>query len=210
MFRHTYAVAPVFATVERACIKGMARAIGFDEETSDGILMPGGTLANISACITARHAMFPHVKRSGYAAGERPVMFTSAQAHYSIPRGAMLAGIGMESCIGVPCHRDGTMDTDALDQALTQAKAAGQTPFFVSATAGTTVLGAFDPFVEIKKVVDKHSTEEQKIWLHVDGAWGGSVCFSKQHRHLMKGAEMADSMTWNFQRGSACQSTVQP
>ena len=108
----------------------------------------------------------------------------------------------MNNCIAVPCLKDGSMDPDALDAAITKAKSEGKTPFFVSSTAGTTVLGAYDPFVEIKAVIDKHTNGgDGSIWFHVDGAWGGSVCFSKNNGFLMNGAEHADSLAWNFQKG---------
>ena len=65
-------------------------------------------------------------------------------------------------------------------------------PFLVGATAGTTVLGAFDDFHGIADVCEKHG-----LWMHVDGAWGGSVAVSPNTKHLMSGVERADSMTWN-------------
>jgi len=60
----------------------------------------------------------------------------------------------------------------------------GFEPFFVNATAGTTVLGVYDPLVEISEVCKKHG-----LWLHVDGAWGGSVIISQKHKHFIKGIE---------------------
>ena len=67
-----------------------------------------------------------------------------------------------------------------------------QTPFFVGTTAGTTVLGAFDPFQEIAAICKKH-----KVWMHVDGCWGAAALLSPEHRHLMKGCELSDSLAWN-------------
>ena len=67
-----------------------------------------------------------------------------------------------------------------------------QTPFFVGTTAGTTVLGAFDPFEEIAAICKKH-----KVWMHVDGCWGAAALLSPDHRHLMKGCELSDSLAWN-------------
>ena len=67
-----------------------------------------------------------------------------------------------------------------------------QVPFFVGATAATTVLGAFDPFQEIAAVCQRHG-----VWMHVDGCWGAAALLSPTHRHVMKGAEMADSLAWN-------------
>lgn len=192
---HTFAVAPVFAMIETEVIRSMAEKIGFNRETADGIFVPGGTYANMSALMLARDAFFPHVRTKGYR-GERPVCFTSAQAHYSIKRAAMMAGIGMDSCINVAADSKGCMVPEALDEALSAAKENGQVPFFVSATAGTTVMGGFDPFEEIRRVCDKHG-----VWMHVDGAWGGSAVMSPKHRHLLKGAELADSFAWNPHKG---------
>lgn len=59
-------------------------------------------------------------------------------------------------------------------------------------TAGTTVLGAFDPFQKIAAICKKH-----KVWMHVDGCWGAAALLSPEHRHLMKGCELSDSLAWN-------------
>ena len=67
-----------------------------------------------------------------------------------------------------------------------------QVPFFVGTTAGTTVLGAFDPFEEIAAICKKH-----KVWMHVDGCWGAAALLSPEQRHLMKGCELSDSLAWN-------------
>ncbi len=67
-----------------------------------------------------------------------------------------------------------------------------QVPFFVGTTAGTTVLGAFDPFQEIAAICKKH-----KVWKHVDGCWGAAALLSPEHRHLMRGCELSDSLAWN-------------
>lgn len=67
-----------------------------------------------------------------------------------------------------------------------------QVPFFVGTTAGTTVLGAFDPFQEIAAICKKH-----RVWMHVDGCWGAAALLSPEHRHLMKGCELSDSLAWN-------------
>ena len=70
--------------------------------------------------------------------------------------------------------------------------ATGFQPFFINSTAGTTVLGAFDPFEEIAKVA-----KEYGLWFHIDGALGGSVVLSRKYRHLVAGCELSDSYTWN-------------
>lgn len=73
-----------------------------------------------------------------------------------------------------------------------RAKREGYTPFYVNAGAGTTVLGSYDPFVQIGQLCRKHG-----LWFHVDGSWGGSVAFSEKLKYKLIGAEMADSLTVN-------------
>jgi glutamate/tyrosine decarboxylase-like PLP-dependent enzyme len=84
------------------------------------------------------------------------------------------------------------MRPDALADAIARDKAAGALPVMINATAGTTVLGAFDPVPEIAHVAREHG-----VWLHVDGAFGGSVLLSRARRHLLDGADLADSFTWD-------------
>lgn len=68
----------------------------------------------------------------------------------------------------------------------------GSAPFLVCATAGTTVLGAFDPLDKIADICEKHD-----LWLHVDASWGGSALISRKHRRLLHGIQRADSVAWN-------------
>jgi glutamate decarboxylase len=86
----------------------------------------------------------------------------------------------------------GCMKPDALREAIIQSKAEGKTPLYVNATAGTTVLGSYDPLRELAAV-----THEQGLWLHVDASWGGSAVFSPNQRHRLDGSELADSITVN-------------
>ena len=67
-----------------------------------------------------------------------------------------------------------------------------QLPFFVGTTAGTTVLGAYDPFAEVSEVCQRHG-----LWHHVDGCWGAAALLSPAHRQVMQGSEQADSIAWN-------------
>ena len=84
------------------------------------------------------------------------------------------------------------MDVAALESAIQLAIMEGKTPFFVVATAGTTVEGAFDPLPAIAEITNKY-----KLWLHVDGAWGAPVLLSQKHKHLLEGSELADSFAWD-------------
>jgi glutamate/tyrosine decarboxylase-like PLP-dependent enzyme len=86
--------------------------------------------------------------------------------------------------VGVKVDSRGKMDVAELDKEIQKALDKDFDPFLVSATAGTTVLGAFDPIDEIAKVCTKYG-----LWLHVDGAWGGGALMSETYKTLMKGIE---------------------
>ena len=84
------------------------------------------------------------------------------------------------------------MIPEELDKCIKAAKAEGKAPFFVNATSGSTVLGAYDDLTGLAGVCRDH-----KLWLHVDACWGGSVVFSSKLKHLMSGSDLVDSIAWN-------------
>ncbi|NXY80464.1 CSAD decarboxylase, partial [Glareola pratincola] len=107
-----------------------------------------------------------------------------AQSHYSIQKGAAFLGIGTDNVHLVATDQRGKMVPEELEKEIRRAKAEGAEPFFVCATCGTTVLGAFDPLGSIADICQRHG-----LWLHVDAAWGGSALLSPKHRHLLAGIE---------------------
>ncbi|KJE94528.1 glutamic acid decarboxylase isoform 67 [Capsaspora owczarzaki ATCC 30864] len=191
---YTYEVAPVFILMEAYMLERMREFIGWDVNVpGDGLFSPGGSISNMYAMQAARHYHFPQTKEHGLLAiGKIPVVFTSSHSHYSIKKGAALMGLGMRHVIAVDVDRRGKMIPADLDAKIQLAKDDGLAPFFVNATAGTTVVGAFDPFEEIAAVCKKHG-----VWMHVDAAWGGSALVSSKQRELLRGVELADSVTWN-------------
>nr|XP_058938105.1 cysteine sulfinic acid decarboxylase isoform X1 [Kogia breviceps] len=112
--------------------------------------------------------------------------------HYSVKKGAAFLGLGTDSVRMVKADERGKMTPEDLERQIGLAKAEGAVPFLVSATSGTTVLGAFDPLEAVADVCQRHG-----LWLHVDAAWGGSVLLSQTHRHLLNGIQRADSVAWN-------------
>uniref|UniRef100_A0A8C2EU87 Glutamate decarboxylase 2 n=1 Tax=Cyprinus carpio TaxID=7962 RepID=A0A8C2EU87_CYPCA len=188
----TYEVAPVFVLLEYVTLKKMREIIGWQEGRGDGIFSPGGAISNMYAMLLARYKMFPEVKEKGMSSAPRLVAFTSEHSHFSIKKGAAALGIGTESVICIKADERGKMIPSDLERRIIEAKQKGYVPFFVSATAGTTVYGAFDPLMAIADICKKHD-----IWMHVDGAWGGSLLMSRKHRWKLNGVERANSMTWN-------------
>ena len=92
----------------------------------------------------------------------------------------------------MPVDDAGAMNVSALESLVEDAQSAGHQPFYVCATAGTTVRGAYDPLRAISKVCKKYN-----LWLHVDGSWGGPAIFSRKHRWKLDGSELADSIAVN-------------
>ncbi|GIW74352.1 MAG: pyridoxal-dependent decarboxylase [Phycisphaerales bacterium] len=185
---YTYEVAPAMTLVEREVIAKMGAAAGWS--TCEGLFTPGGSLSNLMAMLLARQRLIPDVRSAGVAKA-RPVVFASAEAHYSVERAAVILGLGSSSVVAVPHDRYGRMRTDALAHAVACARAQGLEPMMVVATAGTTVLGAYDPIEPIADIARREG-----LWLHVDGAYGASALLSPARRGLMAGVERADSLTW--------------
>ncbi|KAM9309142.1 acidic amino acid decarboxylase GADL1-like [Pholidichthys leucotaenia] len=191
---YTYEVAPVFTLMEDAVLRKMIELIGW-EEGGDGIFNPGGSLSNMYAINLARYRLLPDVKQVGLFAAKRLVILTSQESHYSISKGAALMGIGSRNVYAVPSDESGRMIPLALEAQINLAKSEGAVPIMVNATAGTTVLGGFDPIEEIADICEKHN-----LWLHVDACWGGGALMSKEHKHLLKGIHRVNSVAWNLHK----------
>jgi glutamate/tyrosine decarboxylase-like PLP-dependent enzyme len=118
------------------------------------------------------------------------VLYTSDEAHHSLDKSAGLLGLGRRALRRIPVNAAAQMDTAQLEKQITQDKAAGFAPFCVIATAGTTNSGAIDDLIKVAEICRRH-----QLWLHVDGAYGAAAIFSDQHRELVRGIELADSVT---------------
>ncbi|MCI5065318.1 pyridoxal-dependent decarboxylase [bacterium] len=186
---HTFESAPVATLMEEALLKRLCALVGFSE--GEGVMTCGGSYANALGILCARHEVFPEAKEQGVE-GLHLQGFVSDQAHYSYKRAFNLLGLGTKNLIAIPSDSEGRMIPDQLRHAVQASRAAGNIPFFVGATAGTTVTGAFDPLQSLAEVC-----ERENLWLHIDGAWGAPVLFSEHHRALLDGCSRADSFTWD-------------
>uniref|UniRef100_H2ZUT1 Glutamate decarboxylase like 1 n=1 Tax=Latimeria chalumnae TaxID=7897 RepID=H2ZUT1_LATCH len=187
---YTYEVSPVFVLMEEAVLKKMIEHVGWKE--GDGIFSPGGSVSNMYAVNVARYKFCPDIKEKGLSGMPRLVMFTSEECHYSVKKAAAFLGIGTQNVYVVKADDRGKMIPEELEKQIEQAKKEGALPFLVSATAGTTVLGAFDPLDKVAGICERHG-----LWFHVDAAWGGSALMSRKHRHILQGIHRADSVAWN-------------
>lgn len=178
--------------VEKHITKHLAHLFGYDSPHCGGISQPGGSASNSSAIVIARNTLYPSTKEDGNGT-HRFTLFTSAHGHYSFEKAAQILGLGSKAVISVPVDSSGRMLPSELDRLIQASKDRGETPFFVNATAGTTVFGSFDPFADIHVVTQKHG-----LWLHIDGSWGGSIVFNAARaKDLLYGAALADSIAVN-------------
>lgn len=186
---YTYKVAGPQVGIEKEILHKISYLIGYGKD-SDGTFAPGGSMTNFMAMLMARDARKANVRQEGIT--QKMTLYTSEESHYSIPKNAAFIGIGREQVRYIPTDSQGKMIVSKLREIVEQDSRQGFIPFFVNATAGTTVLGAFDPIEPIAEICQEH-----QLWLHVDGAYCGGVIFSKKYRHLVNGLELTDSFSIN-------------
>lgn len=187
---YTYEVAPVATLIEKELIEKMSGIAGYPN--GGGTFATGGSNANMLAMMSARNKLLPNVKNMGMQNAKILTAFVSDQSHYSFDTAANILGIGSNNVYKITSDENGRMNIDDLEQCIILSLKKGEMPFFIATTAGTTMLGAFDPLDEISAIAKKFG-----IWMHVDGSFGGSVILSKKYKHLFKGIENSDSFTWN-------------
>jgi glutamate/tyrosine decarboxylase-like PLP-dependent enzyme len=187
---YTYEVAPVATLMEKELLKKLGVVCGFQD--SDGLFVTGGSNGNLQAMMIARNRVVPQIKNEGFLNAAELVAFVSEEAHYSFEKSANVLGIGSTNVCKIKTDAVGRMIPEELAIAIEENLRQGKRPFFVGATAGTTVKGAFDPLGEIARISRQH-----ELWFHVDGALGGTVIFSPRHRGLLEGLNQADSFVLN-------------
>lgn len=186
-------MSPTGTPVEAQVVRWLADAVGYPASAA-GTLTSGGSAANLTGLLAAREARFPGAWTGGVARtadAARAVLLVSEHSHYSVERSAGLMGMGSDAVVRV-AEREGRMDPAALDDTLAALRREGRIPFAVSATAGSTAMGLFDPLDEIAEVCGRAG-----VWLHVDAAHGASFALSGRLRPLLRGIERADSLSWD-------------
>ncbi|ENK2080565.1 putative pyridoxal-dependent aspartate 1-decarboxylase [Vibrio alginolyticus] len=167
-----------------------------------GAFCSGGTIANITALWVARNkalrangsfkgvekeGLFKAMKHYGY---DGLAMLVSERGHYSLKKAADVLGLGQEGLVAVKTDTNNRIVIDDLKAKIVELEKQNIKPIAVIGVAGTTETGNIDPLPEIAEVCQAHGCH-----FHVDAAWGGATLMSNHHRHLLKGVEMADSVT---------------
>ncbi|MCB0559860.1 MAG: pyridoxal-dependent decarboxylase [Phaeodactylibacter sp.] len=188
-----YEMGAAGTAIERLVVKMVAGKMGFGE-AADGVMTSGGTLANLTALLAARSVKAPaSVWRQGHQ--DKLALLVSEEAHYCVDRAVRIMGWGEGGIIKVPADDQYRMRVDLLEASWQQARAEGKTVIAVVGSACSTSTGSFDDLAAAGQFCEQHG-----LWFHVDGAHGGALCFSEQHRSLLAGIERADSVAMDFHK----------
>ncbi|HPF10281.1 MAG TPA: aminotransferase class V-fold PLP-dependent enzyme [Flavobacteriaceae bacterium] len=186
---YTYKAAGPQVGVEKAVLEKVCELMGWGRESA-GTIAPGGSMTNFMAMLMARDSKDASVRKTGVS--RKMTVYTSTESHYSIPKNAAFSGIGRSQVRYIPVDERGRMVSIELENRILKDLAEGYLPTLINATAGTTVLGAFDAIPELVALGKKYG-----VWVHVDGAYCGAVLFSKKYKPLVKGVEAVDSFSFN-------------
>ena len=185
------------ALVEHQVLAWLAELMGFPPETS-GLLVSGGTMANLTGLAVARHSKANfNLREEGLQnyGGPRLVFYASCETHGWCQKAAELLGLGNTSFRRVPVTSAHTMDLDALGSQLDQDRRRGMLPFCIVGNAGTINIGATDNLRALGEIA-----REQNLWFHVDGAYGALARLSGQLRSIVDGIELADSLAFDLHK----------
>nr|XP_061803724.1 aromatic-L-amino-acid decarboxylase-like [Nerophis lumbriciformis] len=174
-------VAPALTQLEANVVRWFAEIIGYPP-AARGFLTSGGSLATLSAVITARHKQLGEQFLDG-------TVYVSDQAHHCVDKAARLAGIPAANLRVVASDENFRLELGALREAIEADQAAGLRPFLLVASAGTTNSGAVDPMPQLAALAREHG-----LWFHVDGAYGGFFNLTPRGRQVLVGIEQADSV----------------
>ena len=173
--------------MERVITDELCKAIGYDTN-ANGFLTSGGTLANLTALLSARQHLIRNQEIDFDRENELSIM-VSEEAHYCIERAAKIMGLGEEGIIKIPVDSEYKMRTDLLDTNMQTALSKGRLVLAIVGSAPSTATGIYDDLDKIASWAKKHS-----IWFHVDGAHGGAAVFSAKYKELISGMHNADSI----------------
>jgi len=185
----TYKIAGPQVAIEKEIISKVCKMSGYDKNAG-GTFPTGGSMSNFMSLVMARDKVNIDIKYRGI--NEKLIAYTSENSHYSIAKNASFTGLGKDNVRYIKSDEEGRINIDAFKNQVDDDIANGFLPFYLNATAGTTVLCAFDNVEELGPICKKNN-----IWLHLDGAFGGSVIFSKKYNHLIKGIAQTDSFCFN-------------
>lgn len=184
---------PAATELEEVTLDWVRQMIGLPTDFS-GVLYDTASISTLCAIAAAREAVaeIPSREEGLAASPARLRLYASEHAHSSIDKGAITLGIGQAGVRKIESNTEFSMDADKLARAIEEDKRNGWRPFCVVATTGTTSTTSIDPVRQIADI-----SERERLWLHVDAAYGGSAAILPEMRWILDGCERADSLVMN-------------
>lgn len=186
---------PAATEVERRVVEWLREMSGFPAGAA-GLLTSGGSMANFTGLLAARTAADPGVREDGLAGKPPFTIYITSETHISVCKGAEMAGIGRRYVRMVEVDDRLRMSPRDLEAQVRRDRQAGLHPMAVVATLGSTNTGTCDDLAAIGEVCRR-----LRVWLHVDGAYGGFASLVPGKRRLVQGLELADSLVLDPHKG---------
>lgn len=183
-----FAAAPGLVQLELNVIRWFCGLVGFGVGAG-GFLASGGSTATLSALVTARQEKLGESFLDG-------VLYVSDQVHHCVTKAARLAGIPAGRIRVVPAEPDGRISPARVAARVAEDRRAGLRPFLVVGSAGTVNTGAVDPLAGLAELAAR-----ERLWFHVDAAYGGFFLLTVRGRERLKGIERADSVVLDPHKG---------
>jgi aromatic-L-amino-acid decarboxylase len=160
----------------------------------EGVIYDTASVSTWHALAAARQTAVPDARTHGLARSNLPALrvYCTEHTHSSIDKAVVALGLGLDAIRRVPVNERFAMRPDALDAMLRDDLACGERPLAVVATVGTTSSTSVDPVAPIARVCQAHG-----VWLHVDAAYAGVMAIVPEWRHVLDGADLADSLVVN-------------
>lgn len=186
-FSGHYMMAPGLVALEAEAIRWFVHLFGFPAATAQGFFTTGGSMATVSALQAARQSRFENQEWL------KAVVYVSDQAHHCVAKAMQLLGFAPSQLRVIPSTRpDFKMNLHALKTEIEKDQKAQLIPFVVVGTSGTTNTGAVDPLLEISEIAEKN-----KMWFHIDGAYGGLFKLTEKGDKKLAGIDRANSLVFD-------------
>jgi len=183
-----YSIGPSATAMERQTVRWLTELAGYGDEAG-GNLTSGGTMANFIGLKLARDwASGQHAQHEGLEG--RAAVYTSEERHVSVDKAVDAVGLGRAALRPLPTDDAFQVRLDALEAAIAEDRKRGVRPVCIVGIFGTTNTGAVDPLPELRRIADR-----ERMWLHVDAAYGGGMLLSHERPMRNRGLELADSIT---------------
>jgi aromatic-L-amino-acid decarboxylase len=185
---------PAATELEQVALDWLRQLLGLPQPLF-GVINDTASSGVLYALAAAREALPLHIREQGMAGRDdvpRLRYYASQEAHSSVEKAGIVLGVGQQGLRKIGVDADFRMDVALLEQAIQEDRGAGWLPFAVVATVGTTSTTSVDPVLQIADICERYG-----LWLHVDGAYGGSAAIDPEMRWVLDGCERADSLIIN-------------